>query len=57
MDAITLHYILIFGSASITLVLGLLLLSIRFPEYERLKKLSVVRKYLAIAFLILAGMN
>jgi hypothetical protein len=57
MDVIITRYILIFGSASITLVLGLLLLGMRMPEDKGLKRLSVARKYLAIAFLILAGMN
>ena len=57
MDVITTRYILIFGAASVTLVLGLLLLGIRIPEDKSQKRLSVARKYLAISFLILAGIS
>lgn len=55
MDILITHYILTFGSSSVTLVLAFLLLGIRIPKNEALKKLRVARNYLSLSYFILAG--
>jgi AraC-like DNA-binding protein len=54
MDKLITHYVLTFGSSSIILVLGFLLLGIRIPETENFKKLHTARKYLSFSYFILA---
>lgn len=49
------HYILTFGSSSIILVLGFLLLGIYIPKEESLKNLHAGRKYLSFSYFILAA--
>lgn len=55
MDKLITHYILTFGSSSIILVLGFLLLAIRIPKEENLRKLNTARKVLSISYFILAA--
>lgn len=49
------HYILTFGSSSIILVLGFLLLGIRIPKEENLKNLYAGRKYLSFSYFVLSA--
>lgn len=51
------HYLLTFGSSFVTLALGFLLLGIRIPKREELKKLRTARIYLSGAYFILAASN
>lgn len=55
MDQLITHYILTFGSSSIILILGFLLLGIRIPQKGNLQKLHIARKYLSFSYFILAG--
>lgn len=49
--------ILTFGSSSIILVLGFLLLGVRIPKEKKLRKLHIARKYLSLSYFILAGVG
>lgn len=49
------HYIITFGSSSIILVLGALLLGVRIPADEGLRKLRSARGYLSLSYFILAS--
>lgn len=55
MDKLLTHYILTFGSSFAILIAGILLLGIRIPKTENLKKLHIARKYLSFSYFILAG--
>ncbi len=54
MENLITHYILTFGSSSVILISGFLLLGIRIPDIEKFKKLYTAKKYLSLSYFILA---